>query len=57
MSSVKVVSVCPGTNHVDGMPRRASIASSRFAPTRGPNSACENFTGLSPRRTESEMAS
>ena len=35
----------------------ASSARSRFAPTRGPNSAWLNLTGGSPRRTESEIAS
>src|SRR5919197_1044887 len=39
------------------MPSRASRSSKRGAPTRGPNSPCDSFTGPSPRRTESDNAS
>ena len=53
----KVSSVCPGTNHVAAIPRRFRSSRIRGAPTRGPNSPCENLTTGSPRRTESEKAS
>ncbi len=57
MDSGNVTSECPGTNQVDGISFAASSSRMRGMATRGPNSPCENFTGGSPRRTESEMAS
>ena len=47
----------PGHEPVDGIPSRASSSRIRGTPTRCPNSACENFTGESPRRMLSESES
>ena len=57
IESGNVSSVWPGTNQVDGMPLAREQLEDPRDPTRGPNSPCENFTGGSPRRTLSEIAS
>ena len=47
----------PARTRSSGSRSRASRSRIRPDPTRGPNSAWENFTGESPRRTLSEIAS
>ena len=55
--SWNVTRLWPGMNQVAPIASRSRTSRIRGTATRGPNSPCETFTGGSPRRMLSEIAS